>query len=123
MRKIILLLALTLLVNCKMQSDCAIEKLKVITFKEGITNKEVQLIDVRTLEEYEEGAIEGASLIDFYSEDFEVNALKLDKNKPVYLYCKRGVRSWKAAKQLSNLGFKNIYDLKGGYDAWKLKNN
>jgi rhodanese-related sulfurtransferase len=43
----------------------------------------------------------------------------LDKEIPIYLYCRSGGRSNKAARQLISLGFKEIYDLQGGYLGWK----
>lgn len=79
-----------------------------------------QLIDVRTPEEFNEGHIENAVNIDFYSDQFidEINK-SLDKNKTVFLYCKSGGRSGKAYTMLKENGFKEVYDLKGGYSNWK----
>lgn len=83
-------------------------------------NNTIQLLDVRTPEEYEEGYIMNAVNINFFDEDF-VNQVssRFDKNKPIYLYCKVGGRSGKASKKLKEVGFKNIYDLEGGFDKWK----
>ncbi|MFV0572277.1 MAG: rhodanese-like domain-containing protein [Xanthomarina gelatinilytica] len=61
-----------------------------------------QIIDVRTPEEFQEGHIEGALNIDFYSEDFEKEFHKLDKEQPVYLYCRSGYRSNQSAKKKRN---------------------
>lgn len=47
---------------------------------------------------------------------------KLDKEKPVYIYCRSGGRSGKAAKQLADEGFTEIYDLDGGILEWNKKN-
>jgi rhodanese-related sulfurtransferase len=52
-------------------------------------------------------------------EDLKGNQKKLDKNKPVLVYCAAGGRSASAAKDLKKAGFKKVYDLEGGYDAWK----
>ncbi len=80
----------------------------------------LQLIDVRTPEEYNEGHIEGAVNIDFYGEDFlQQLEQKLDKEQPAMLYCRSGRRSAKAAEQMKGLGFKEVYDLKGGILDWK----
>ena len=80
---------------------------------------DVQIIDVRTPEEYKTGFIKGAQNIDFYSSTFEDDINKLDKSKPVILYCKYGGRSSKCAKKLLNYGFVKIYDLKDGVSKWK----
>lgn len=79
------------------------------------------LIDVRTPDEWEGGIIEGAVKINFFEEDFNAKIQKLDHSKPVFVYCKKGGRSAKAAKKLEEAGFKTIYDLAGGYDAWSTK--
>jgi rhodanese-related sulfurtransferase len=43
---------------------------------------------------------------------------KLNKNKPVYVYCRSGARSQRAARKLVEMGFLKIYDLEGGYMSW-----
>jgi rhodanese-related sulfurtransferase len=82
-------------------------------------DKTVQLVDVRTPEEYAAGHIEGARLIDFYDTDFAARIGKLDKSKPVMVYCAAGGRSASAAEQLNKMGFKKVYDLTGGMRAWR----
>jgi rhodanese-related sulfurtransferase len=83
-------------------------------FKDSIATKNIQLIDVRTPDEYKSGHIKNAKNIDFYSSDFNVEFNKLDKEKPVYIYCRSGSRSRQSANKLADMGFKIIYDLKGG---------
>ncbi len=77
------------------------------------------MVDVRTLGEYNSGHIQNALLIDFYNPEFynEMNDT-LDKEKPVYVYCRSGNRSGKAAKELEKLGFSKIIDLDGGINSW-----
>lgn len=90
------------------------------SFKMAINTKNVQLVDVRTPNEFNTGHIKNAQNIDFFNKnDFTVNFNKLNKEEPVYIYCRSGNRSQKAARKLVNLGFKKIYDLKGGYMNWK----
>ena len=83
-----------------------------------LMNQDVQLIDVRTSEEYSKGFIEEAQNIDYNSTDFANKISKLNKNKPVLLYCAMGGRSSKASKVFKSQGFKKIYDLKGGFLSW-----
>jgi rhodanese-related sulfurtransferase len=85
------------------------------------TDKTVQLIDVRTPEEYAAGHLEGARNFDYYASDFGQKLSKLDKNKPVLVYCAVGGRSGSAAEQLNNMGFNNVVDLQGGIRAWTAK--
>ena len=82
-------------------------------------DKTVQLVDVRTDREYQSGHIEGALNRDYYADDFATQLGKLDKSKPVMVYCAAGGRSSGAADQLKKLGFTSVYDLDGGMKAWK----
>lgn len=90
------------------------------TFKEAIVNKNVQLVDVRTRIEYNGGHIENAINIDFFDHaNFNENFAGFNREQPIYLYCRSGNRSQRTAKKLAQIGFKKIYDLQGGYKAWK----
>ena len=117
-KTLILLFLIGSFVACKSQSKEVLRKVDVVTFKEELSNKDIQLIDVRTPEEYQEGYIKNAILIDYFSEDFNNKIQELDKEKPVYLYCRSGNRSGKASIILLDLGFTEIVDLEGGYEAW-----
>jgi rhodanese-related sulfurtransferase len=77
------------------------------------------LIDVRTPQEYGTGFIAGARNIDISDSGFEVQIEKLDKSRPVMVYCAKGGRSASAAGQLKRAGFPEVYDLDGGMEAWR----
>lgn len=79
---------------------------------------EVQLIDVRTPEEFESGHLESAVNINIKDSDFESKVGAYDRSKPIYVYCKKGGRSASAAKKLKEMGFEEIYDLEGGITNW-----
>ena len=81
--------------------------------------EDVQLVDVRTPKEHNEIRIANSQNIDFQSPTFDEDITKLDKNKPVILYCRSGGRSAKCAKKLKDAGFEKIYDLEGGISKWK----
>lgn len=88
-------------------------------FSKYISNDDVQLVDVRTPEEYEEGHIAGSKNINVFDKDFVEEAEKtLDKSKPVAVYCRSGKRSADAAEKLTEHGFK-VTNLEGGILAWK----
>ncbi|MBL7877593.1 MAG: rhodanese-like domain-containing protein [Cyclobacteriaceae bacterium] len=80
------------------------------------------LVDVRTSIEFNQGHLKNAVLIDFNSADFKSRLSKLDKTKPVFVYCAVGGRSNAAVSILSETGFKEIYDLQGGISAWQRAN-
>ncbi|MBK9489136.1 MAG: rhodanese-like domain-containing protein [Haliscomenobacter sp.] len=68
--------------------------------------------------EFSAGNIEGAQNIDVKNAEFKTMAAKLDKKRPVAVYCLSGIRSARAANYLKEMGFKKIYNLDGGYTAW-----
>jgi len=98
------------------------EKAVMVTPEEMQTilnSEDVQLIDVRTPEEYSEGHIENSQNIDFKSPTFGEDILVLDKTKPVIVYCRSGKRSGNSSKILMKAGFIKVYDLEGGILEWE----
>ena len=87
----------------------------------GPSGKSYQLVDVRTPEEYGASHLRDAQNICVTEADFEEKVKGLDKSKPIYVYCKKGGRSAKAAQILAEMGFTEIYDLQGGITAWDEK--
>lgn len=107
-------------INCNSQDEIktiSTSELKVLLVKEN-----VQLLDVRTSPEINKGFIKDAKFSNFFDADFiEKAAIQLDKNKPVYLYCRTGNRSEKAARILKDQGFE-VYNVLGGFNKWKQEN-
>ncbi|MFT4970515.1 MAG: rhodanese-related sulfurtransferase [Chitinophagales bacterium] len=103
-----------------MQIETAHLLLKPALFKTKLDNDEnFMLLDIRTPAELtENGTIEGAKNVDFYTEDFKANMDAMDREVPVMLFCRSGGRSGEAASLLKEMGFKQVYDLNGGYNAW-----
>lgn len=91
-----------------------------VLFKMKMENTENKvLLDIRTPEELaENGTIQGAVNVDYYADNFQEEMEKLDREVPVMLYCRSGGRSGQAASLLKELGFKQVYDMQGGYSAW-----
>jgi len=81
--------------------------------------KQVVLVDFRTDVEVAQGVIQGAIQIDYRSQDFKKKLEQLDKSKTYMVYCAVGGRSGRAASLMNEIGFKEVYDLKGGMTAWK----
>ena len=87
------------------------------------SGESVQLLDVRTPQEYAEGHVQGAVNIDWLADGFvEAVQATIDPEKDVLIYCRRGRRSAEAADTLSKLGYKRIYNLQDGFNAWKNDN-
>ncbi|MBP7929194.1 MAG: rhodanese-like domain-containing protein [Acidimicrobiia bacterium] len=84
-----------------------------------ISEPGVQLIDLRTPEEFDEGHIAGAEMIDFYAADFGDEIAKLDRDGQYVIYCRSGNRSGQTAVLMQSLGFTNVADVNGGILAWE----
>jgi len=115
-------LFLTVVLSCKPQTneakDITVENLQVVLENED----NVQLLDVRTRQEWAEGVIKDPIKIDITGDDFEGKVLeKLDKTQPVYIYCRSGGRSKKATELLAKKGYK-AYNILGGILEWEEKN-
>ncbi|MBC7828570.1 MAG: hypothetical protein H7122_12540 [Chitinophagaceae bacterium] len=92
-------------------------------FEQQINQAGIQLLDVRTSEEYAGGHIKNALQANWLNKgEFRERVMHLDKASPLYVYCGSGVRSNDAAKWFRNEGFQRVFELQHGFAAWK-KNN
>jgi len=82
---------------------------------EGI---KLALIDVRTQGEWDTARIEGARLLDAEVEHW-LN--QQDKNTPIVFMCHHGMRSQAVAEHFVSIGFKRVFNLSGGIDAWSMR--
>lgn len=80
--------------------------------------KDLVILDIRTLMEVAGGKIPNAKHIDFYGSNFQKEIDKLNRDKKYLVYCAAGGRSKSACGIMDKMGFKNIYELKGGYGAY-----
>ena len=78
----------------------------------------VVLLDVRTKEEHEARSIKGSLNIPI--EELRDRMEEIPKNKSIYAYCEVGYRSYLAARILLQHGFKEVYDLTGGYKLYEM---
>ena len=112
-------LGVLLLLNCRNTSPQSIQRITSEEMREISKLEGMQLVDVRTPKEYENGHIPNAQNIDFLDAKFEANIQRLNTSKPVIIYCQRGSRSAKCASKLIANGFVKVYDLDGGFAQWK----
>jgi rhodanese-related sulfurtransferase len=96
-------------INCK-------KAMKLIQKHRQDTN--FVILDVRTPEEFKNGHIEKAIIIDYKSSDFQDKISMLDKKKTYLVYCKGGGRSTKSIEVMKNLNFNNLYHLFEGMETW-----
>lgn len=91
-------------------------------FHEQLEHPDVQLVDVRTKEEYEEGHIAGAILLPVQGlSQKQLEEVNIQKEKDVLLYCRSGGRSGRALEMLHSWGYSQAKHLEGGITAWKEK--
>ena len=101
------------------QALTAYSTVNVDEFQELIADANVQLLDVRTRDEFDEGHIAGAIMVDVNESNFVEQAMAvLDKQRPVAVYCRSGRRSARAASQLTEQGY-TVTNLGGGVMAWQ----
>ncbi len=131
MKNIVSLIVLTLsisIASCQNQTSNGATKQINVTIpvdefdKKLNETKDVQLVDVRTPEEYSEGHLKGAVNYNLNANDFDNNLNKLDKSKPVMVYCLGGGRSAEAAEKMKEKGFAEVYNMKGGMMKWNAAN-
>jgi rhodanese-related sulfurtransferase len=110
-----------IIVSCTAQTKTA---LTADEFEKAIANKEnIQILDVRTPGEFFTGHIKNALQADWNDKaEFDRRLAFVDKNKPVYVYCLAGGRSAAAADKMRKLGYHNVFELKGGTNAWRAAN-
>ena len=97
----------------------AVKRIGVEEYDKLRANTNHVILDVRSVAEFEKGRIPRAINIDINSKAFAEKAGALDRNKIYLLNCAVGMRSAKACKKLETMGFKELYDLRPGFDGWK----
>ena len=108
--------------NCNTESsksNSQTGKVNVISPAEFKVKSQNQIIvDIRTSQEYKQGHLKNAVNINLFDRAFLEEVNKLDKSKPIFIYCRSGNRTSSASKKMMNLGFEQVYDLKGGISNW-----
>lgn len=116
------LLASLLLVLSLIAFGAQAQKMETLKAQDYLKKMEqlpsAQVLDIRTPEELKTGMIAKAKNINFYDKLFAEKVSKLDKAKPIMVYCAGGGRSAKAMQMLNKMGFKEVYNLEGGMSAW-----
>lgn len=120
-KKLTLLIVFMAFVSCNSSSE--IKKISSENLILLDKNKDIQVVDVRRLREYNSGHITGAINIDFYKSSFVEDINKLDKSKTTVVYCKSGNRSNKSALIMDSLGFTDFYDFSEGINGWIIGGN
>jgi len=117
---IFLILVLVALSGCSNSSDLEANVFSAY----GVSDAEnLNVLDVRTSEEFKSGCIDGAENIDINSPDFSEKIKNLDKEADYLVYCRSGRRSSQAVEIMKNAGFENVVDLGGGILNWKEQGN
>lgn len=96
-------------------TECSVSTLNEMMSAGGVT-----LIDVREWPEFAAGRVRGARLIPLG--EIATRSSEIDSSKDVYVICRTGRRSAEAAARLTSLGFGNVINIEGGFEAWKKQN-
>lgn len=118
--KIYTLLFLSLIaLACNVNSQTGV--IPAAEFEKKLSQPKVQVLDVRTAQEYQSGHLKNALQANWLDkEQFADRTQYLDKSQPVLIYCASGVRSGQAMQALMQQGFKEVYNLGGGLSSWKM---
>ncbi|MCF7921020.1 MAG: rhodanese-like domain-containing protein [Candidatus Cloacimonetes bacterium] len=122
--KVILLLVISTTLTARLNSqEITYARLDVEEFQNRIleleqSELEFVILDVRTVDEFNAGHLEGASQIDFYAPNFADLLNELPKDVEYLIYCRTGRRTGVTLQLMQKLGFKNISDLKNGIKSW-----
>ena len=113
-----LFLFFILFINCNQNQNLNIEPDKVYDLLSNNNKNNSILLDVRTEEEFIESKINNSLNIDFYSDNFKISILSLDKSKTYYVYCRSGRRSLNTVEFMRENGFSKSYNVDGGIIKW-----
>ena len=113
-----LFLFFILFINCNQNQNLNIEPDKVYDLLSKNNKNNSILLDVRTEEEFIESKINNSLNIDFYSDNFKISILSLDKSKTYYVYCRSGRRSLNTVEFMRENGFSKSYNVDGGIIKW-----
>ncbi len=124
MRRLLALLTLTTLILGACSGGASSEGgLRLVSADEAADIQaeppaDLMILDVRTPDEFADGHLEGATMIDFYETDFADQLADLDKDVPYLLYCRSGNRSGQTIEFMRDLGFTDVANVDGGILAW-----
>ncbi len=99
--------------------DPSVKNVELQEALELVAKPDTYILDVRSAEEFSAGHIEGAHLIPIRDFKKRLSLLPANKEQNILVYCSRGGRSTRAAGIMQKQGYSNIYNFKGGMDAWE----
>lgn len=111
-----LLFLLLVVVWFRLRANMGTGTLSGEEMKKALKETKGRLVDVREPHEYRQKSLPGARNIPLGK--LEEKVRKWDKEKPVYLYCRSGNRSYTALRKMRKMGFQHVYHLRGGIGAW-----
>ena len=96
-----------------------IKEMSIHQLREALANKSITLVDIRELDEWTQGKIDGARHLPRGFLEFQIENIAIDRSTPLALICAGGVRTALAARSLQEMGYQNVYSVAGGFGAWK----
>ena len=117
-RLFVLACSMVLLISCQLSGQNNYS-LSPQVFEEKSKEAGIQLLDVRTPEEFNSGKLANSINIDFHAPDFKEQIATLDKSKTCYIYCRSGNRSHKAGVMMEEMKFNKVVDMGDGIVGWQ----
>ena len=116
-----LLVALLLVLPQAVRADekTPAKRIDVKQFDKMRHDKNTVVLDVRTKQEYDQGHVPDSTNIDISDPQFRKKIAALDPAKTFLVHCASGVRSDRAVRMMSTMGFEKLFDFHGGFRAWK----
>ena len=114
--KYLLIFILVILTGCNQQ----VNEISSMEAQKLIEEEEVIVLDVRSVDEYNQGHIENAINIPYEEIDDKIDNIIMYKNKKILLYCRTHNRSRIALETLKKHDFKNIYLMYEGYSEYEI---
>jgi adenylyltransferase/sulfurtransferase len=96
-----------------------IKEISVHRLREEMTRGQVTLVDIRELDEWTQGKVDGSSHLPRGFLEFQIENIVADRNARLALICAGGVRSALAARSLEEMGYTDVCSVAGGFGAWK----
>ena len=105
------------------RAEGGFKEISVADFEKRRIKGKAPVLDVRSPEEFARGHVTGALNANIHSPDFAAKVAQFDHKKPILVNCHVGSRGAIAAAELGKLGFKSVFNLDGGLDAWEKAGN
>jgi len=109
--------------SCKDETNSEIQVVTTEEMQEFSEINDVKFANIKSSDSTNENLIEDSQNIDYLSPNFDKEIIKLDKSKPVIVFCKSSNDNVKCEEKMENAGFVKIYDIDESIAKWVFKSS